>query len=211
MDPGYELYLKLMTEFPLPDDQHGLLDNDELQTEGDSEVGVDTSTNNNSRASYTSRANACTRTHLAAVARPAPPETSTSESVMSVRSSLQRSAILVNHNALHESGDCSLLKEQLETCKYVATDALGQSSNVAVMSNTSTQNESDQARSTTRSHSMPSEDVEVLTHSVGGMSAAGTPPDLDPAYLKSLSNKSTGRALGQRYLCESDLSSEASF
>lgn len=38
LDPGYELYLKLMTEFPLPEEQYEIMDLESLELE---EAGLD--------------------------------------------------------------------------------------------------------------------------------------------------------------------------
>lgn len=59
MNPGYELYLKLMTEFPLPNDQYGML---EGVPGMENKADLDTPTSGSPNDARKTQANVCINT-----------------------------------------------------------------------------------------------------------------------------------------------------
>lgn len=198
MDPGYELYLKLMTDFPLPNDQYEIMD---CMSRVEDRAGLDTSVPewpcNSQRLWIKTWTNLCP----GAAERQKSSTYTNPKSTTTTQPQRRKPVIILSHDAWHVSVHYSLLREALESRGYPVVIINHPSANSTISPNAKTQDNFNRCRSVTLSHLIAGEDVVVVIHSFRGIMAPHAILGLGSDEIESRPDKPRGRILSVIYLC----------
>lgn len=198
MDPGYELHTKLITDFPMPNDQYEIM---RCVSRTANKADPDTSVPRCFHNPRRSRIKTCINTCPEAAQRGEWPSIRKSTRLTMDQTHPRKPVIIFSHGAWHVSAHYLLLEKELEGRGYTVVNNNHPSSNNKTPSKASIQDDFDQFRSTTLSYLTAGKDVVVVMHSFGGIVATHALVSLGPDEIESHPDKPRGRVLSLVYLC----------